>query len=155
MTNVKNLIIGTGCYSNVKTGNTVSVTGDGGNAWNYFGPAYKKLAPSLKLYTYWRDNPDKLSKEELINYYIQEYFRHRLENLDLNDLFQIFEERFGDKIILLCHELPGEFCHRRVIAGYIELKTGLYIPEIGNDTNGNLVCYSPIDYKQKLKLLLK
>ena len=33
------IILGTGSYDNVLSGNTVSVTGDGGNAWNYFGPA--------------------------------------------------------------------------------------------------------------------
>lgn len=27
------IILGTGSYANVKGGNTVSVTGDGGNAW--------------------------------------------------------------------------------------------------------------------------
>ena len=33
-----NIILGTGNYANVKCGNTVSITGDGGNAWGYFGP---------------------------------------------------------------------------------------------------------------------
>ena len=28
------IILGTGSYANVKSGNTVSVTGDGGNAWD-------------------------------------------------------------------------------------------------------------------------
>ena len=46
----KKIILGTGSYEDVKCGNTVSVTGDGGNAWNYFGPAYKKLAPKLVTY---------------------------------------------------------------------------------------------------------
>ncbi len=152
---MKNIILGTGCYSNIKSGNTVSVTGDGGNAWGYYGPAYKKLAPSWKLYEYWRDNPDNLSREELINYYITEYFYHRLANLDVNFLLQELEKRFGNEIILLCHELPGEFCHRRLDADYIELKTGFIIPEIGNDINGNITHYSQPDYKQKLKLLMK
>ena len=40
-----NVILGTGNYNNVKSGNTVSITGDGGDAWNYFGSSYKKLAP--------------------------------------------------------------------------------------------------------------
>ena len=44
---VRRIIRGTGSYDTVKFGNTVSITGDGGNAWNYFGPTYKKLAPRL------------------------------------------------------------------------------------------------------------
>ena len=68
---MKNIIIGTSCYENCLKGNTVSITGDGGNAWNYYGPAYKKLAPSLKLYEYYKNNPDKLAEYELIEYYIK------------------------------------------------------------------------------------
>ena len=44
----KKIILGTGSYEDVKCGNTVSVTGDGGNAWNYFGPAYKKTCENWK-----------------------------------------------------------------------------------------------------------
>lgn len=152
---MKNIVIGTGCYQNVKSGNTVSVTGDGGNAWGYYGPAYKKLAPSWKLYTTWRDNPENLTKEELIDYYIKEYFNHRLANLNLNDLFYELENKFGNEIILLCHELPGDFCHRRLDADFIEIITGFYIPEIGIDENGKITkCCQP-DYKPKLRKLLK
>ena len=39
------IILGTRSYDNVKNGNTVSITGDGGNAFGYFANAYKKLAP--------------------------------------------------------------------------------------------------------------
>ena len=38
---VSKIILGTGSYSTVLSGNTVSITGDGGNAWGYYGPAYK------------------------------------------------------------------------------------------------------------------
>ncbi|MCI9434156.1 MAG: hypothetical protein HFI86_02610 [Bacilli bacterium] len=50
-TALSKIILGTGNYNNVKGGNTVSITGDGGNAWRYYGPAYKKLAPRLITYT--------------------------------------------------------------------------------------------------------
>ena len=42
-----NVILGTGSYSSVKSGNTVSVTVDGGNAWNYFGLLIKNLNQDL------------------------------------------------------------------------------------------------------------
>ncbi len=152
---MKNIVIGTGCYQNVKSGNTVSVTGDGGNAWGYYGPAYKKFSPSWKLYTTWRDNPENLTQEELIDYYIKEYFNHRLANLNLNDLFYELEEKFGDEIIFLCHELPGDFCHRRLDADFIEILTGFHIPEIRTDENGKITRYFQPDYKPKLKLFMK
>lgn len=157
------IVIGTSCYQNAHGGNMVSITGDGGNAWGFFGPAYKKLAPSWKLYEYWRDNPDGLSDIELIEYYIKEYFYHRLEKLNTKELLYEFKERFGKEIILLCHELPSEseimskehFCHRRVDADYIELTTGIVIPEVSTNENG-IVCYhKQPDYKPLLKKLMK
>lgn len=33
---VSKIILGTGSYSTVLSGNTVSITGDGGNAWGYY-----------------------------------------------------------------------------------------------------------------------
>lgn len=155
--------MGTGCYQNIKSGNTVSVTGDGGNAWGYYGPAYKKLAPSWKLYEYYRDNPDNLSEEALIDYYIKIYFYHRLNNLNVNELLYELKEKFGEGIILLCHELPSEspyitkkhFCHRRLDADFIELITGIIIPEIGINENGDIIYFEQPNYKPKLKLLMK
>lgn len=160
---MKNIILGTSCYENCKSGNTLSITGDGGNAWGYFGPAYKKLAPSWKLYEYWRDNPDNLSDIELIEYYIKEYFNHRLAHLNTKELLYEFKERFGEEIILLCHELPSlsnnmskeHFCHRRVDADFIELTTGIIIPEISVDEKGIITYLGQPDYKPLLRNLIK
>ena len=160
---MKNIIIGTSCYQNSKSGNTVSVTGDGGNYWGYFGPSYKKLAPSLKLYEYYRDNPDNLTDLDLIEYYIREYFNHRLADLDTKELLYQLKERFGSNIILLCHELPSDspiiskdyFCHRRLDADFIELTTGIVIPEISINKSGIITYHQQPDYKPILKKLMK
>ena len=160
---MKNIIIGTSCYENAKSGNTVSITGDGGNAWGYYGPAYKKLAPSLKLYEYYRDNPDNLNDIDLIEYYIKEYFNHRLAGLNTKELLYEFKERFGTEIILLCHELPSgsnkitkkHFCHRRVVADFIELTTGIIVPEISINESGIITPEQQPDYKPMLKRLMK
>lgn len=160
---MKNIILGTSCYENCKIGNTVSITGDGGNAWNYFGPAYKKLAPSWKLYEYWRDNLDNLNDKILIEYYIKEYFNHRLSSLNSLELLYEFKERFGEEIILLCHELPSisdemskeHFCHRRVVADFIELTTGIIIPEISVLKNNDIKHLGQPDYKPFLRELMR
>ena len=154
---MERIIKGTSCYENCESGNTLSITGDGGNAWGYFGPSYKKLAPSLKLYEYYRDNPNNLSEEALINYYIKEYFNHRLSTLNTKELLYNFKEKFGTEIILLCHELPGiimnkkYFCHRRIVADFIELDTGIVIPELKIDKNENIKEIETFDYKKILK----
>lgn len=164
---MKNIILGTGNYNNIKCGNTVSVTGDGGNAWGYFGPAYKKLAPRLVTYIPYAEKLEELSKlkndlinykiykEEIENEYIKSYYETRLKDLDVKELLYILNEKYGNNIILLCHEDINEFCHRRLIADYIELETGIYIPEISIGENGRLIMHNPIRYKNKLKQLIK
>ena len=36
-------------------------------------------------------------------------------------------------VYLLCYEAPNEFCHRRVLAEYIEQDTGIKVPEWLNE----------------------
>ena len=166
---ISKVILGTGNYYNVKSGNTVSVTGDGGNAWDYFGPAYKKLAPKLATYTPYSLKLEELKKlkedvfklKEYIEFrkqiedeYIKSYYEIRLKNLDVKDLLYTLNKRFGNDIILLCHEPVDEFCHRRLIADYIELETGIYIPEVSVDSQGNVKKLLPIRYKNRLKKVM-
>ena len=166
MRNLSKVILGTGNYYDVKSGNTVSVTGDGGNAWEYFGPAYKKLAPKLVTYTPYAKKLEELEnlkndvsrlkeyiefRKQIEDEYIKSYYDIRLKDLDVKELLCILNEKFGNDIILLCHESIDEFCHRRLIADYIELKTGIYVPEVSVDEQGNVKKLVPIRYKNRLK----
>lgn len=163
---VSKIILGTGSYQTIHSGNMVSVTGDGGNAWGYFGPAYKKLAPRLVTYTPYAEKykqllqlrQDTTKVKEYIEFrkqieeeYIRSYYKTRLQDLDVLELLTTLEEKFGQNIILLCHEPIDEFCHRRLIADYIELETGVYIPEIEIDSDGIVKKLAPIRYKNRLK----
>lgn len=155
------VIKGTSCYENAKSGNLVSITGDGGNAWGFYGNNFKKMSPRLYLWQYYNENPDNLSEEELINWYIEEFYRLRLQELNANDLINTLKSKFGENIILLCHELPGTelnkkyFCHRRLIADWIELETGIVIPEIKIDQDGNEKIIETYDLKPKIRSLTK
>lgn len=155
------IIKGTSCYENAKSGNLVSITGDGGNAWGFYGNAYKKMSPRLYLWQYYDQNPDGLSEEELINWYIKEFYELRLKDLNANDLINTLNEKFGDEIVLLCHELPGtilnkeHFCHRRLLADWIELETGIIIPEISTKKDGSDSVIEIYDLKPKIKSLIK
>ncbi len=170
MTNISEIILGTGNYHNVKSGNTVSITGDGGNAWNYYGPAYKKLAPKLVTYTPYATKLKKLNElkedtlkiKEYLEYreliedeYINSFYDMRLKNLNINYLLTELNSLFGNNIILLCHEPINEFCHRRLIADYLELITGTYIPEVIIDKDGNIKKQNPIRYKTRIKKIIR
>ena len=154
------IIKGTSCYENAKSGNLVSITGDGGNAWGFYGNAYKKIAPKLYLWQYYDKNPDNLSDDELIDWYIKGYYDLRLKNLNSNALMDVLNQLFGEKIILLCHELPGldinkkHFCHRRLLADWIELETGIVIPEVSIDKYGIVTQEKVYDLKPKIKKLV-
>lgn len=166
---VKRIILGTGSYDTVKFGNTVSITGDGGNAWNYFGPAYKKLAPLLMTYLLYADALKDLEKikdsipleeytkkKRKIEFtYIKSYYETRLRNLEMEDFLKTLEAKFGTNIIFLCHEPVNEFCHRRVLADYIELQTGVYIPEVKIMSNDEFTLKQPLNYKRELKRIMK
>lgn len=163
---LSNIVLGTGNYQNVKSGNTVSVTGDGGNAWGYYGNSYKKLAPRLVTYKKYALKYEKLVKykENTLEYiefrrqiedeYISSYYETRLKNLDVIDLLKTLENKFGSNIILLCHEELCEFCHRRLIADYIEIKTGIYIPEVKVNEEGLVKKINPIRYKNRLNCII-
>ena len=70
-------------------------------------------------------------------------------------MLEHLEEKFGEDIILLCHEPVEEFCHRRLVADYIELQTGFYIPEVRVEEGGAIEELSPICYKKCLQKLMK
>lgn len=163
---IKKIIIGTGSYDTVKSGNCVSVTGDGGNAWGFYGQSYKKLAPKLITYIPYAEGYEELKKindkssytefrKKIEDEYIRGYYETRLKDLDIYDLLSSLYNRFGDNIILLCHESIDEFCHRRLIADYIELKTGIIIPEVVVDTDGNIREVVPISYKDRLRTVIE
>ena len=169
MSEIKKVILGTGSYDNVFSGNTLSVTGDGGNAWGYYGNAYKKLAPRLITYLPYAKEYEELLKikDDLLKYkeyiarrkkiedeYIKSYYELRLKDLDINELANVLSEKYGDDIILLCHENIDEFCHRRLIADYIEIKTGVYIPEVSVSKSGMVKKLNPIRYKDRLKKVM-
>lgn len=155
------IIKGTSCYKNAKKGNLVSITGDGGNAWGFYGNSYKKMSPKLYLWQYYDENPDNLTDEELIDWYIEEFYKLRLKDLNPNELMNILKQKFGEEIILLCHELPGisinkkHFCHRRLLADWIELETGIIIPEVSINELGIIKQEEIYDLKSKIKKIIK
>ena len=166
MEDISKIILGTGSYDGVKSGNTVSVTGDGGNAWGYYGPAQKKMAPKLVTYLPYAEHYEKLLEikkdlnrvKEYLEYRkqiedecIRSFYEIRMKGLDVYSMLFELREKFGEEIILLCHEPVDEFCHRRLWADFIELKTGIYIPEVTVSNDGVVKKLTPIRYKNRLR----
>jgi hypothetical protein len=77
------------------------------------GRRYPALAPRL----------DMLPMEE------EEYRREYQVILDRLAPRQVYED-LGPDAILLCWEPPGVFCHRRLVAEWLEEHLGVEVPEL-------------------------
>ena len=86
---------------------------------------YPSLAPRKAWWREWHDN--NLGNE----WYVQRYYETVLAKLNpkkvLSDL--------GDNAVMLCYEPPGEFCHRHLIADWLNRTTGVEVDEISLNNN--------------------
>jgi len=57
--------------------------------------------------------------------YTKRYHSELLKNLDPKKVYAEYKDK-----ILCCYERPGEFCHRRLIAEWLEKSLGVRIPEL-------------------------
>ena len=83
--------------------------------WYYKGE-YKILAPWPKLIRAYKRK--EITKED---YIIQ--FNKYLYNLDQEQILIQLNDIFGDlnKIILICYEKPDDFCHRHLVANWLNI----------------------------------
>lgn len=58
--------------------------------------------------------------------YVAEYNRDVLAGLDPAKVFS----DLGDDSVLLCWESPGEECHRRLVAAWLEKALNIKVPEL-------------------------
>jgi hypothetical protein len=79
----------------------------------YQGRRYPALAPRPKML--------KMSEAA----YRVEY-QKILDKLDPQKVF----DDLGEDAILLCWEAPGQFCHRRLVAEWLEKHLGITVPEL-------------------------
>ncbi|MDF0593744.1 DUF488 family protein [Methanotrichaceae archaeon M04Ac] len=85
------------------------------------GRVYEPLAPS------WRLLAEALSGEIDEDEYIQRYRAEVLSKLDPREVYA----DLGEDAVLLCWEMAGAFCHRRLVAEWLEEELGVSVPEVG------------------------
>jgi len=126
--------IATGNFANVKKYraagyNTVSIAL---SARYYSGERMVELAPKRV----WINEPE--------NIYTPIYKREILSKLNAREVYNKLKILFSDKkVVLLCHEKEGDFCHRRIVAKWLQDELGIEVPELGRmrqkDIFANLV----------------
>ncbi len=109
---------------------TCAISGNRGMDAGYEGKCYPKLAPKYAFWKIWHDNIGKISIEENTKFYISEYWMHVLSKLDPQE---VYEELDG--MVLLCYEENDAFCHRHIVAVWLELSLGVVVPEIKRCNN--------------------
>ena len=81
-----------------------------------------------------------------MGYNEQSYLRYRdayFAQLDKLDPFKVYEDL--KDCVLVCFESPkdlasgAKFCHRRMVAGWIEEKLGILVPEETRDKDSHLI----------------
>ena len=123
----------TGNYEECKVGNLISISGDRGQDAGFEGKAIPELAPKKSFFRAYKDNIGKKPEEENARYYIGEYYRQVLAKVNIESLLE------GEKDpILLCYEKGQAFCHRHVVAEYIELMYGIKVRDVMIDEDLNI-----------------
>ena len=112
-------------YDNNQNYNFVSIA-----RFNRFwkGKEYKKLAP-----------PAEIIKIEDENLYTKIYYEKVLNKLNPKEVYA----ELGDNAVLLCYEKWDDikdgktFCHRRIVAKWLEENLGIKVEELHNEKSRN------------------
>lgn len=145
-------MISTSSYDqiNCKNYETYSISGDRGKMKNYDGKSYPVLAPKLSFFKIWHSNIGIIKEEENNKFYIEEYYKQVLSQLDPEEVYKKL-----DNSILLCYEPSDKFCHRFIVAAWFELFLDIYIPEVKMVNNKLEIVERPEYIKAYLEEIIK
>ena len=92
----------------------------------YTGLQYKKLAPKYGFFMEWKQNHDN-------EFYIEHFNDEVLDKLNtqtvLQELYDLAGIKDNQEIALVCYEKPMDFCHRHLVANWLE-NNGIHCLEI-------------------------
>ncbi len=108
----------TSYFSHYKGPGGISIAGKYPDWWS--GREYKELAPKYWFFKKYKEDGDEA-------FYTEAYQQEVLAKLDPALVFL----SLGWGSVLLCWEAPGKFCHRRLVADWIEKSLGIKVPELG------------------------
>ncbi len=123
----------TGNYEQCKAGNLISISYDKGEDAGFKGKCIPELAPDLDLLLRYKDNIGIVPAEVNEREYIEQYYTSVLSQVNIEELLEGEEDP-----ILLCYEKGQEFCHRHVVADYIEIMYGVEVKDVLIDEDLNV-----------------
>jgi L-rhamnose isomerase len=87
------------------------------------GESYRVLFPSWSLVKSYKESLDS-------DVYTEGYCRAILDKLDPSKVYDQLTLGSHRRVVLLCWEKPGDFCHRRLVAEWFEKHLEIKVPEI-------------------------
>ena len=147
-----NKVVFTGSYNNCKTGNLISISGDKGLKVGFEGQSITSLAPKKDFWNIWHSNIGVIPDMENNLYYLYEFYNEVLKKQDPEEVI----EQLENHSILLCYEDNLEFCHRHVIAFWLEHFLGIETNEVKVDERGIITAIERPEYlKEQLETIIK
>lgn len=143
------------CTSSYKKCNTnrynvCSISKDRGKDAGFEGNCFLSLAPKPEFFKTWRSNIGVLPEKENNEYYMREFFKQVLKNLDPTTIYDQL-----DNTILLCYEDNDQFCHRHIVSAWLEHYIGVEVPEVKLENDKLVITERPGYIKEYLEKLIK
>lgn len=141
----------TSYYANLKNIDTtkfqpIAISGDEGKMVGFTGKGMRKLSPYC-FFRKWKEKEveieekyknKKITEQDYIllkyrneNEYIENFYYKVLKKLNPQEVYN----ELGENAVLLCFEKPTQFCHRFLVASWLELSLGIQIDEYGYENN--------------------
>lgn len=127
----------------------VSISVDRGKEANYEGKCFALLAPKKGFWQVWHNNIGKIAEEENNRFYVERYYEEVLKHLKPSEIYQVLDDS-----ILLCYEDAPMFCHRYIVAFWLELSLGISVPEIKIEEGKIIEIEKPTWIKEILEELM-
>lgn len=87
------------------------------------GLTYEEFAPRKEMFQKWKNG-------EIDNFEYAIMYKDYLDSLDKEEIREDFDSPHKcDNMILLCYEKSGDFCHRHVLADWLEDNFGYKVEE--------------------------
>ena len=145
-------MISTSSYKSMKNKNikTISISMDEGADADYKGGCYLSLAPKKDFFRTWKDNRGIIPEDVNNKYYIEHYYDEVLSLLNPEEVYA-----YLDNTTLLCYESNMEFCHRHIVAAWLELLLDITVPEVKLIKNQLVIVNRPEYIKEYLEQYMK
>jgi len=107
----------------------------------------KRLAPKKDFFNEYKKSNPGLEREIQ---YVKEFKSKVLirdDEVTLNDILKSWSDRGGlnKTFVIMCYEVPSDFCHRHIVAEEIETKYGIEVPELFASED-----YERVNYKYRV-----